>query len=300
MSAAASDRIALPEIAVAEAETVLCVLQARKQLAQARLAASLAQEAHLNPVETGAAAVSSHVSSPSSASLTTHSNPISPLHTGFLLSPPRHTLNHHSATVVSPPERSRAQISRLTPPPSIYTSADSAGGSDAPPPRPKKPRRHHALLVSAKGTRVQVPSSQRHHWLYQGHCAGDRSRPVNHCLKLPPAYFPVLDNTASLDHPPMSFRPVSEDWQSHQPEVVHHVNSVLRTHSHKVSCALSSTALQGTKGRKRTTPSADMDLSSTDSESSSSSILSSSKGRGRGRGTVVKVDTSDWEEDDKG
>ena len=298
MSAAASDRIALQEIAVAEAEAILCVLQAKKQLAQARLAASLAQEAHLNPVETTAASVASHVSSPSSASLTTHSNPTSPLHNGFLLSPPPHTRSHHSASVVSPPKR-RAQDSRLTPPPSIYTSADSAGGSDAAPPRPKKPRRHHALLVSAKGTRVQVPSSQRHHWLYQGHCAGDRSRPVNHCLKLPPAYFPVLDDLASQDSPPMSLRPVSEDWQSHQPEVVHHVTSVLRTHSQKVSCALSSTALQRTKDRKRTTPSADMDLSSTDSEASSSSIRSSSRGRGRGRGTVAKVDSSDWEEDYK-
>ena len=55
----------------------------------------------------------------------------------------------------------------------------------------KKRRRHHALLVSAKGTRVKVLVSLRQHWLYEGHCVGDRSRPVSHCLKLPPAYFAV-------------------------------------------------------------------------------------------------------------
>jgi len=144
--------------------------------------------------------------------------------------------------------------------------------------------------VTAKGTKVQVASSQRHHWLYQGHCAGDRSRPINHCLKLPPAYFSELDELAALDSPSMSLRPVTEEWQSQQPEVVHHVTNVLLTHSYKVSCALAGTSMQRSKDRRRVAAHLGGSSPSSDSDSERDSPSTGSRGRS-------KYDSSDWSED---
>ena len=280
---------------MAEAEAVLCVLRARKQLIQAKLAASLTHDSHLNWEHTSPA---SNVSSPTSASsLTTHSdsNPASPLPNDFLLSLPPSVDNDNSITTLSPAKRTPVRDTGTAAPGSAHTSPDSARSDYAAPPRVKKRRRHHALLVSAKGTRVKVPVSLRQHWLYEGHCVGDRSRPVSHCLKLPPAYFAVLDDLASLDSPPMSLRPVREDWQTHQPEVVQHVTSVLRTHSHKVSCALADTAMQRNKDRKRATPRVAQAELSTDSKTSGAT----SSHRDRGSVAASELQSSDWEDDYK-
>ena len=87
------------------------------------------------------------------------------------------------------------------------------------------------------------------HWLFEGHCVGDRNRPVNHCLKLPPAYFPTLDEMATQDSPSTTLRPVAEYWQALQPEVVQLGTRVLRTHSYKVSCASAETGQQRVRDR---------------------------------------------------
>ena len=91
----------------------------------------------------------------------------------------------------------------------------------------------------------------------------------------------------------MSLRPVREDWQTHQPEVVQHVTSVLRTHSHKVSCALADTALQRNKDRKRATPRVAQAELSTDSETGAAS----STRRDKESVAVSELQSSDWEDD---
>lgn len=235
-----------------------------------------------------ASSVASRVSTPFSASSRrtsdTHSTTNSPLPMDHLvlLSPPPPSRTLPSVVIsTSTSKRSRISDSRRPYAPSIYTSTDSAGGSDAAPPRPKKSRRHHSLLVTAKGTKVQVASSQRHHWLYQGHCARDRSRPINHRLKLPPAYFSELDELAALDSPSMSLRPVTEEWQSQQPEVVHHVTNVLLTHSYKVSCALAGTSMQRSKDRRRVAAHLGGSSPSSDSDSEHDSPSTRSRGRSK-------------------
>ena len=296
MSSTAAVRIALQEIAVAEAEAVLCVLRAKKQLAQARLDASLAHDLYLTPAETLPASTLSSPSSASSLTTDSDSHSASPVSDDFLLPPP---------FISSSVKRSRAIDTWTTAPDATNNSPDSSRSDGAAPSRvKKKQRRSHALLVSAKGTRVKVPSSQRYHWLYEGHCVGDRSRPVSHCLKLPPAYFSALDDLAALDNPPRSLRPVTEDWQTHQPEVVQHVTSVLCTHSHKVSCALADTGQQRVKGRKQTAPrAADDELSSADSEMGAASVQSNRASEYRGSHKLgvatPKLESSDWEDDYK-
>ena len=296
MSSTAAVRIALQEIAVAEAEAVLCVLRAKKQLAQARLDASLAHDSYLTPAETLPASTLSSPSSASSLTTDSDSHSASPASDDFLLPPP---------FISSSVKRSRAIDTWTTAPDATNNSPDSSRSDGAAPSRvKKKQRRSHALLVSAKGTRVKVPSSQRYHWLYEGHCVGDRSRPVSHCLKLPPAYFSALDDLAALDNPPRSLRPVTEDWQTHQPEVVQHVTSVLCTHSHKVSCALADTGQQRVKGRKQTAPrAADDELSSADSEMGAASVQSNRASEDRGSHKLgvatPKLESSDWEDDYK-
>ena len=99
-------------------EAVLCVLRAKKQLAQAKLAASLTHDSHLSRDNTSP---TSNVSSPtSSSSLTTHSdsNPSSPLPNNVLLSPPPSADNHNSVTTLSQAKRTRVEqllLALLTP-----------------------------------------------------------------------------------------------------------------------------------------------------------------------------------------
>ena len=88
MSSTAAVRIALQEIAVAEAEAVLCVLRAKKQLAQARLDASLAHDSYLTPAETLPASTLSSPSSASSLTTDSDSHSASPVSDDFLLPPP--------------------------------------------------------------------------------------------------------------------------------------------------------------------------------------------------------------------
>jgi len=185
-----------------------CVLRATKLLVQAKLDASHAHDAHLRreqPIPP------SNVSSPSSASTLTidsDCNPASPVPDNFLLSSPLSADNLNRANVLTSAIRSGAVDSWTTAPDSTRTSPDSASSSSSngAPPRVRMQWSHHALLVSAKGTRIKVSSSQRQHCLYEAHCVRDRSRFVDHRLidKLPSACFPVLDELAALDSPPMS------------------------------------------------------------------------------------------------
>ena len=305
MSITAADRISLQELAVAEAEAVLCVLRAKKQLAQAKVDASRDHNPHLTREDTTPATNPSSPSSASSLTTDTDSSPASPILDNFNLSPPPFAASRAKSTLLSSTtKRSRVVDSCTTAADSTHSSADSAGNSSGIPPRVKKQRRHHALLVSAKGTKVSVSSSQRQHWLFEGHCVGDRNRPVNHCLKLPPAYFPILDEMATLDSPSSTLRPVAEEWQALQPEVVQHVTRVLRTHSYKVSCALAETGQQRVRGRKRSAPhAAEAELSSSDNENGdpTAHINSVSDKSSEHRDSVAssKLESSDWEDDYK-
>ena len=132
----------------------------------------------------------------------------------------------------------------------------------------------------------------------------DRNRPVNHYLRLPPACFPALDEMATLEGPSSSLRPVAEEWQALQPEVVQHVTRVLRTHSYKVSCALAETGQQRVRGRKRSAPhAAEAELSSSDNENGdpTAHIRSVGEKSSEHRDGVAssKLESSDWEDDYK-
>ena len=153
MSSTAADRIVLEEIAVAEAEAVLCVLHAKKQLAQAKLDASLVHDSHLRREQTITA---SNHSSPSSASpFATDITPIRHLlcpstSICLLLSPPTTA----TEPVLTSAKRNRAVGFWTTAPDFTRMSLHSASSSSSNRAQPlgKKRWRHHALLVPAKGT----------------------------------------------------------------------------------------------------------------------------------------------------
>jgi transposase InsO family protein len=291
-----TSEVQLKQIALEEAEAKWNLIQARKAL----LLAQETEDAGRGHDTATASSVTSFSSSSSVSfsSLSSHSPSISPLHMDsprhVIFSPPPHPLRPPLST---PLKRSRMLDSTSAPAPTIYTSADSAGGSDSAPPRKKKARRAHGLLTSAKGTKVHVSTRQRQHWLFAGHCAGDRSSPVDHYLKFPPAYFPELDDLAKSDSVPLSLRPVREEWEVQQPEVVSHVTNVLLTHSYKVSHALATTAVKrGNQGRRMVAASDD---NPSEQSASDSSVDGVAAPRSKGKNTSVKADSSDWSEDYK-
>ena len=117
--------------------------------------------------------------------------------------------------------------------------------------RKRRKYKGHKSTTAAATTKAE----ERRRWLYDGHCRGDRQRPLVHKQALSPFYHHSIDAEAGDDS---GFRAVPDEYAERQPEVVTWFTVVLQTHAAKVaadSALLSQRRLHAAKKKRRNSPS---------------------------------------------